>query len=333
MMTAALRSAAHRLARRMWRGPLEAGDAATDDRPHRSPLEWWYVIGWLDIGGEARGIELTFARSADPVSGRVAAWAAAHAQVTAEAYRVEERTRLGDGGLRDAPGQLEIHAPGAPHWSLMTLPGTGEWRVVCGLGDSPLDLVLTATRPPARWGGGGVVDYGGRERLAWTSWSRLAVRGSLGRDRLVTGHAWIDRQWGAAWIDGYRWTVALVQLDDGRDLMAFHMTDRRGRFVHAYAGEHRPDGTTRHLPAAAVRLEAEGPELRSGGRTFQPGTRLRLAPWGVDLRLQPWRLDQHKRTGGWAQAFPDWWEGACTVEGVVDGVPVKGRAFVEISAA
>jgi predicted secreted hydrolase len=331
MMSTVLRSAAHRLARRVWRGALETGDAASDDRPHATPLEWWYLIGWLDIEGEARGIELTCARSADPLTGRLAGWAAAHAQVTADAYRVEERTRMGDGGLRDAPGQLEINFPGAPPWSLMTLPGTGEWRARCGLDDGALDLILTATRPPARWGERGVVDYGGRERLAWTSWSRLEVRGALGRDRLVTGHAWIDRQWGAAWVDGYRWTVVLVQLDDGRDLMAFHMTDRQGRFVHAYAGEHRADGGTRHLPPAAVRLEPQGPMLRSHGRTFRPGTRLRLAAWGVDLTLQPWRLDQHKRTGRRAQAFPDWWEGACAVEGVVEGAPVSGRAFVEIS--
>ena len=332
MLTAALRSAAHRLARRAWSGDPTPTDPATDDRPHHTPLEWWYLIAWLEIEGRRRAIELTIARSADPWTGRLAGWAAAHAQVDAEAYRVDERTRLGDGGVRDAPGQLEIHVPGTPHWSLMTLPGTGEWRARAGLDGLPLDLVLTATRPPVRWGADGVVDYGGRERLAWTSWSRLAVRGTAGGAGLVTGHAWIDRQWGAAWVDGYRWTVALVQLDDGRDLLAFTMTDRRGRFVHAHAGEHRPDGRTRQLGAAHVRLEAEGPELHSHGRRFRPGTRLRLGPWGVDIQLQPWRLDQHKVTGRRAQAFPDWWEGACAVEGRVDGVPVTGRAFVEISA-
>jgi predicted secreted hydrolase len=332
MLTGALRSAAHRLARRAWHGTLQAGDPATDDRPHFAPLEWWYLIAWLDLDGERRAIELTCARSADPWTGRLAGWAAAHAQVTDRGYRVEERTRIGDSGLRDAPGQLEIHFDGAPPWSLQTLPGTGEWRARCGLGEEVLDLVLTTTRPAARWGGSGVVDYGGRERMAWTSWSRLAVRGAASDGRLATGSAWIDRQWGAAWVDGYRWTVALVQLADGRDLLAFHMTDRAGRFVHAAAGLHRPDGTTRHLGPDAVRLEPTGPVVESHGRRFQPTTRLRLDAWGVDLELQPWRLDQHKVTGRRAQAFPDWWEGACAVQGTVDGRPAGGHAFVEISA-
>lgn len=331
MLTGALRSAAFRLARRTWRGPLDVGDPAADDRPHFTPLEWWYLIAWLDLDGERRGLELTFARSADPWTGRVAGWAAAHAQVTDRAYRVEERTRVGDGGLRDAPGQLEMHLDGAPPWSLQTLPGTGEWRARCGLGEDVLDLVLTARHPPARWGDGGRMDYGGRERLAWTSWSRLEVRGAVSGTRLVTGSAWIDRQWGAAWVDGYRWTVVLVQLDDGRDLMAFRMHDRQGRFVHAYAGLHHPDGTTRHLGADRVRLDATGPEVQSHGRRFQPTTRLRLDDWGMDLELQPWRLDQHKVTGRRGQAFPDWWEGACAVQGVVEGRPATGRAFVEIS--
>ncbi len=326
MLTRTLRSASFRLARELWRRPLLApGSIAAADRPHRVPLEWWYVIAWLDVEGQRIGVELTVARYADPLGARLAGWAVAHALVTDDAYRVRERKALGDGVLDDSPERLAVAFRGAPEWSVETAPGSGVWRVRGGH-DAPLDLILTSTRPAARWGDAGVMDYGGRESLAWVSWSRLAASGTLG-GRPVTGSAWIDHQWGAAWLDGYRWKVALVQLDDGRDVLAFRMTDRVGLPVATYGGILDQDGNLTRVDT--VLLDDVPPTLRSRGRAFRPTTRLRLGT--LDLMLTPWRLDQHKVTGRIAQAFPDWWEGACDVTGTDGAESTSGRAFVEIS--
>lgn len=348
-MPGTLRRSASWLSQRIWTGLARDAhprpvDLVADQGPHEVPVEWWYFVGQLDTEGQAQAerfaFELTLAKLSDPVLGRLSGWATLFSFIDAQrrTYDVEERVDWPPGSPLVSEGpplawrvgrgtQLER----ADDWVIEGY--NGLWRLRARLSDGRgVDLDLSRTRPPVAFGDHGVVDYGGRERMAWVSETRMAMQGTVADGqtvRPVRGLCWMDHQWGAAWIDGYVWKVTSVHLDSGHDVLAFRMEDRAGRPVTAMAALISPDGT--HVESRAVTLADLDPSIAWEDKVYRPTTRLLCPDLGLDLRIDPLFLDQRKRTRAPIQAFPIWWEGACDVMGTLRGAPVSGRAFVEIA--
>lgn len=304
-----------------------------DALPHHQPVEWWYLVGTLEVEGAGRhAFEHTVARVADPLVARVGTWAAVLALIAEQGadYALEERAaartplRVENGAWRARFGA------GAAAWDFALDPVGATVSLRAENAGGRLVLDGRWARPPARWGDAGVVDYGGQQRLAWWSASRIVLTGTLARPgeapRAARGLAWLDHQYGAPALGAYRWRVLLLHLDNGEDLLAFSMETRAGAPVSAQAWVQGPAGPPRAL--TGVVLEAEGP--RAPGGTL-PGTRLR-ADGGWDLRARPWFLGQLKALPpGRFQRFPVWWEGAADVAGAGPGGPVRGRGFIEVA--
>ena len=350
-MSGSIRSVGSWLGRSIWRalparstlGPVSAHD---HEGANGHPVEWWYLVGQLDAAdrGPAQrlGFELTVARLADPLTARLAGWAAVFSFIDPDRglYRVHERrvwpprspARPRDRGvhLQIGDGELRLRAE---DWVLDGADGRFHLRARLPSGEG-VDLDLDTTRPAVRFGDDGVVDYGGREQMAWVSWTRLRASGTAydgHMARPVGGLVWMDHQWGAPHLAGYRWTVTSVHLDGGDDVLAWRMTDRAGRPVDARCARVSPDGSLREVGAEDVQLTDLPPPFRAGRAEYRPTTRVVCDALGLDLTARPLLLDQRKRTAERFQAFPVWWEGACDVEGLVDGARAHGRAFVEIA--
>ena len=90
------------------------------------------------------------------------------------------------------------------------------------------------------------------------------------------------------------------------------------------------DGATRHLALKDYAITPLGTwKSPKSGATYPMGWRLSVPGQKVELTLKPafpgQELVLEQRTGA------TYWEGACTVTGTVDGKPVKGQAYVEMT--
>jgi predicted secreted hydrolase len=323
-------------------GPAPRAVHLPDDEGLRgAPIEWWYTVGQVGPPGQPRrhGFEVTFARVADPVRGRIGAWAAILCIMDRQTGRwtVTERDALG-GVSRRGPDRLDLSigpVDRAQSWRLAG--GEGRYLLRAHDGHTGLDLTLHSALPAVCHGAEGRVTYAGVERLHWTSQTRLAVSGNVDdgvSSQPVEGLAWMDHQWGAARLDDHRWRLLFGWLSDGSELMAFRFEDAQGRILEHQSTRRRPDGGVDRLVStdlSSITLTDEGPRWRGGRVDWQPGTRLQIPAWGLDLRAQPWALHQRKRSSKPFQRFPIWWEGHADLVGTHAGAPVTGAGLIEIA--
>ena len=307
-----------------------------DHGPHPDfRTEWWYYTGNLKTaGGRHVGFQLTFFRVALAPADeqRPSAWATrqlhvAHFALTDTvgnrfhaASRVS-RAALGLAGAEASPFRVWLE-----DWSA---EGTGtSTRLRAGEGDVAIDLGVAAAKPLVLQGDRGLSRKGpeaGNASLYYSA-TRMSARGTvrLGPETLeVTGEAWMDREWSTSalgqGVAGWDWFA--VQLEDGRELMAYLLRRRDGTVDPFSAGTLvEADGTARPLGARDLGVEtlAHWTSPRSGVRY---PSRWRLSVPSADLRLEivPRLADQELIVG------TRYWEGAVTVAG-----SSAGHGYVEL---
>lgn len=321
-----------------------------DERAHLSPFEWWYFVGHLattDAGPPVElGFETTVVRAG---TGYIAVFALI--DVTAGTYRTWDRYTPSPLAYRsEGEGYRFTFRPTSSatvdfgDWLRSLLAGetwrvsreaTGRYRIDVAHERNALDLALMPVKPAALLGDDGVVRYGSRETLAYYVRSRLDAEGHAvldGSRRAVRGRAWMDRQWGAARVWRYRWKFLAVQLDDGTDLVAFRVHDKRdGTLVELYGALVDPTGTKRALDDAELTIDDRAPVFRHGAIDYPTRSRIEIPSAGLVLDVEPYVEDQRRRTRNVWQPLPVWWEGACRVTGTHGGAPVVGKAFTELA--
>jgi predicted secreted hydrolase len=238
---------------------------------------------------------------------------------------------------------FDLSLAGAAPWTMTGSGGldrliaTAAPDDVSSTGHAPgfgLDLALRATRPPTLQDIDGWVGFGPAGGSYYYSRTRMAATGSLvldGAARPVTGTAWFDHQWGDfVAVGGGGWDWFAVNLDDGSDLTASVVRARDGSTALAYGTWVGSDGRTRHLPAEAVEIEALGTwTSERTGATYPSGWRVTVPSEAIDLRVSPVLVDQELDTR--ASTGVIYWEGASVATGTRQGVPVTGRAYVELT--
>ncbi|MFM7100212.1 MAG: lipocalin-like domain-containing protein [Verrucomicrobiota bacterium] len=323
-------------------------------------VEWWYVTGHLESGKQRFGFQATFFRSAAPrPSAPGAAPAAAPASfgtghlhlahlalLDASSGRFLHQSRLNRDGwdAGSATNQLAVHngnwflrqestpAPSDPGRPSLQLAGAIR-------GEAAIRLRLVPRKPLVAFGEQGVSRKAAGPTAAshYLTFTRLAAEGSLelgGRTLAVAGEAWMDHEISSSQLDPDQagWDWACLQLDDGREVMAYRLRkvdgstdpfstlawiDTQGGVQHAGPDRFRwePAGhwtspLTRARYPNRVRITTRDPE--SGrDRTFL------LEPLAEAQELTD-------PLGGVA-----YWEGACRVR-EADG-RVVGRAFLELA--
>jgi predicted secreted hydrolase len=313
-------------------------------------IEWWYLTGHLwDEGRRRYGFQATFFRTAAPRSveakgsigfGLGQLHLAHMALLDVGTGRFLHEERLNREGW-DAGASMTALGVTNGNWSLQGDPGEGTgMRLVGGIrAEVRWDLSLVPSKPLVVFGKDGVSRKGDDPSAAshYLTFPRLKVEGRLeyeGREQQVRGQAWMDHEFSSSQLtaDQVGWDWASVQLNDGREVMAYRMRRRDGTTDrHSTLAWVDRDGTVTQWGPDRYRLEpiATWRSPRTGGEyplglileTEDPET-----GEAVVWRLEPLAVDQE--LSGAIGGVP-YWEGACRVMDT-SGRQV-GEAFVELT--
>ncbi len=214
-------------------------------------IEWWYVTGHL-FGEQDRrfGFQATFFRRAGPQPTNESAITA-----TSAAFGNDE-LHLAHMALLDVQGGRFIHEErlNRAGWDAGSSTNTlavwnGNWFLRLGTnangalsmqgsirGEANFSLALTPTKPLVVFGENGVSRKGASPTASshYLTFSRLAVAGEVtleGRKQAVRGQAWMDHEISSSQLDADQagWDWASLQLNDGREIMAYRLRKKGGR--------------------------------------------------------------------------------------------------------
>lgn len=314
-----------------------------DHGPHRDYRdEWWYVTGNLDgPAGQRFGFQITFFRHGlkRGQPDRASHWAThevamAHFALTDVAgqryhsFQRMSRAALGLSAANAPPLQVWLD-----DWRLDAAPDGGfPWHFTARQDGIALSLDFDPRKPPALNGDRGLSQKSAEPGNAsyYYSITRMAAQGQVelhGQTLPVQGLAWLDREWSTSMLADYQagWDWFALQLDDGTDLMYFHLRHKNGQDDPASSGTlTAADGSTQHLPYSAVALEILEYWHSPAGGKYPAHWRLKRQPDGRLLDIRPVLADQEFRHEA------HYWEGAVDVTDALTGKPA-GRGYVELT--
>lgn len=298
--------------------------------------EWWYFTGNMDgADGNPWGFQFTLFRfELDHAQRPDSAWSA-EAVWMAHLALSDVHGRVFHQAERFARGAMGLAGASEDRWWLR------DWEVrrdgdrfslKAGTDQFGLELEMESRRPVVQQGEMGYSQKGPRPDNAsyYYSITRLNTSGSIrveNRQVPVKGLAWLDREWGSSQLTGdmVGWDWFSLQLDDGRDLMAFRLRSDDGQASRFSAGKVvYPDGSSRTL----------GPN----DFTTTPARRWRDAEghqwplkWIIELPSEDLALTVEARFDDqrWRGAV-SYWEGAVGVRDAATGEKL-GRGYLELS--
>ncbi|RMF97920.1 MAG: carotenoid 1,2-hydratase [Gammaproteobacteria bacterium] len=314
-----------------------------DHGPHPDyRTEWWYFTGHLDAAGGRRfGFQLTFFRHAlfplAPASAdsRNQLYFAHFAltDVSRGDHRAVERFArpyAGIAGVQGAPFAVWLD-----DWSARS-DGESFLPLSLQAGDAELDatlaLRLAPGKPPVFHGNAGLSAKGPEPGNAswYYSYTRLPVSGVLllgGEPLMVSGSAWLDREWSSSSLPpgvvGWDWFG--LQLDDGRELMLYVLRDAQGRPQAVSAGSLVTANGDR------VPLAVQDFQLRPVAHWRSPRTGIRWpVSWRLDWLAEPSLLLRAAVADQEQDLSVRYWEGVVDVLSVA-GERRLGRGYMELT--
>lgn len=305
--------------------------------PNNSPLEWWYVSGYLPDEGLAFHWALFKAYAPqnwqvgilNPAIFFPGPYHASHIAVT------DLRT---DQKLFEERFDFRTDRPRGD--SLVAYPPLrieqGDWKLV-QLGNSyqlsagPIQVRLTPFKPAVVHppGYSGTAETG---RMYYVSFTRMALEGVIA-GRPVRGEAWMDHQWGdqigsqggSATGLGALWDWFGLHLSDGSDLMLYRVRNAKGEVVQLAGTATLPNGQIREL--ANLQMTPLESWISPSGRRYNLSWQVEAE--GLSLRLGPLRKDQELLTASTRVAY---WEGPVAGTGTWQGQAVQAKGMGEFVA-
>jgi predicted secreted hydrolase len=334
--------------------PATAGYRYEFPRDHGSHpayrTEWWYYTGHLQAkNGRTFGFELTFFRRAippDEVKTQPSQWSVNHlyfahfavTDVDGQRFHFSEKlSRAGLGKAGAEESQLHVWIDDWRAEMPAAVPG-GAQTLFARAGTFALSVTLQPVKPLVVHGQDGISRKGAEYGQAshYYSFTRLATAGTLtigGEQFDVTGATWMDHEFGSADLgkDLVGWDWFSIQLADNSELMLYRLRRSDGSPDPASSGTVvSPDGETRHLSVADIRIESTGTWTSPKSQAVYPN-RWRIAIPSLDVRLDlvPVLADQELRTTSSVQVT--YWEGAVSVSGTKQGRPIQGQGYAELT--
>jgi predicted secreted hydrolase len=316
-----------------------------DHGPHEEfQTEGWYTTGNLTADtGERFGYQLTFFRRAllpqDQRATRPSDWSAeqvymAHFALTdAAGGKHHSFEKLGRGAAGLAGAQAVPYRVWLDDWSVAEAAG-GSAGLRASAEDITLDLTLRDLKGPILQGDRGYSRKGPEAGNAsyYYSLPRIATTGTVsvgGRTFNVDGLSWMDHEFSTSALgkDQAGWDWFSLQLDNDHELMVFQLRRADGS-VDAFSSGTliAPDGTTQTLGPGDFALQPTG-QWRSPrtGATYPSGWALTVPAADLQLTISPLLADQEMDV---SYAY---WEGAIDAEGTMEGKPVSGSGYVELT--
>ncbi len=316
-----------------------------DHGKHRSfQTEWWYFTGNVESPeGREFGFQLTFFRRSltERRSKDGSAWSVrdvypAHFALvdvkTGRFFHTELISREGPGLAEAAPDRLFVRVK---DWQAEQ--SEAQIHLKARKDGYAVDLVLDALKPVALHGLSGFSRKGDNHSQAsyYYSFTRLEVGGSLTFDGVafpIKGLAWMDHEFGSSILrqDQAGWDWFSLQLDDGSELMLFHLRKKDGKYEQAFGTLVEMDGRTIDLHGEKILISATGTWTSPVTKAVYPsGWSVKIPGKGMSLMITTpvnnQELSASRSTG------IVYWEGTVRANGTRDGKPVSGKGYVELT--
>lgn len=200
--------------------------------------------------------------------------------------------------------------------------------------EAEIYLTLTPRKPPVLHGERGysrkAADSPGHASL-YFSLTDIAVNGAVGiGDHITTvkGRAWFDREIFSQSLgrDQAGWDWFSLRLDDGREVMLYHLRRKDGG-IDAYSSGTIVEADGAYWPLARDDFNIDVLDYWTSPRTrarYPSRWRIAVPAAALDVTVKPLVADQEFDSRG--STGNVYWEGLCAVEGTA-----TGRAYVEMT--
>jgi predicted secreted hydrolase len=307
--------------------------------------EWWYYTGNLkSASGHRYGFELTFFRQGvSRDQAQVATWDVRDIYLTHLAlsdldgrhfYHSERINRAG-------PGIAGVSQSSARIWN-------GNWQIQWQGSDQKLQaiekqfqlhLTLHPEKPPVIHGENGVSQKseGAGHASYYISLTRMSADGlvELNGEKLnVSGLAWMDHEFFTDQLEPGQigWDWLSLQLQDNTELMLFHIRRRDGSLDPFSSGTYvDAQGKSTHLRASEFTLQplAETWTSPATDATYPVAWKIAIPKLGIELEEHTDLAAQE--LAGKTKIAPSYWEGAITLAGHCEKMPLSGVGYLEMT--
>ena len=324
---------------------VEALNFPEDFGPHPGyQTEWWYYTGNLDSpDGRHFGYQLTFFRRAlrppTEIAGRSSDWATnqvymAHFALTdvqgrqQHAYERLARGAAGLAGAQASPYQVWLE-----DWRVeQSAPGV--YQLQARQDGIAVELELVDQKGPVLQGDQGYSQKGPQPGQAsyYYSQTRLVSSGSvaLGDEHFdVQGLSWMDHEYSTSALAANQvgWDWFALQLEDGGDLMLFHIRKADGSLDPYSSGMYfDAAGAKQNLSVEDFEIQVQGTWKSPHTQAVYPsGWRVRIPELQLDIEIEPYLDDQELNLSY------SYWEGAVRISGRSGEQAVSGVGYVELT--
>ena len=316
-------------------------------------LEWWYYTGNLSAAdGRRFGYQLTFFRlGVEQQPRNPSRWAvrdlyAAHLAVTdingKQFHCADKLTRAGinAAGAAGAAGAASATNNRYHVWNEdwnAQLEANGAHRLQAAEADFGLEFTLAPSKAPVIHGANGVSQKGAQPGNAshYYSLTRMPTRGTLtlkGERLAVSGESWMDHEFGTSYLEAGQlgWDWFSLQLDDGSELMLYRFRRQDGTLDRLSSGSLiDATGKVTRLSYHDFTLEPVRAWASASGARYPVEWRVSLPGHALALNVRAALDQQEMRTE--TSTGVSYWEGAIEINGTVQGRPLTGRGYLEMT--
>lgn len=308
--------------------------------------EWWYFTGHLKTTeGREFGYQLTFFRQGvqrDPAQ-KKSKWAFrdlafAHASISdlknAKFHFDERVTRGGPGGVEYSEEHMKIRVE---DWEIVPL-GDDHFELKAIAEGFTLHFTVEALKPKIFQGDRGLSVKGSESGNAshYYSYTRMKTEGKVvvGDEVIpVTGESWFDHEFSTSFLskDQVGWDWFAIMLDNNEEMMAYYVRRRDGsNDSHSKGAYVDTKGERKLLKFGDYSIEPTGHWTSTDtGARYPSGWKISVPGRGLEITVTPKLKDQEMHPDGLGNMA--YWEGACRVEGILNGKPITGKAYVELA--
>ena len=309
----------------------------------RFQTEWWYFTGNLVSKNNHWGAQLTFFRRSlfNKTSKERSAWAVrdlypAHLAITNiganKFFHTELMSREGPHLAGSAGDRLDVRVR---DWTASQKDR--DILLSASQRDYSIKLTLTPEKPLVLHGDNGLSVKGNDPNQAsyYYSFTRLKAKGTLtfeGVGHEVEGLMWMDHEFGSSILSSEQvgWDWFSLQLDNGVDLMAFHLRRKDGSFEKPFATFVDNSGLPTHLSGNSIQIRSSGSWVSPRSKAKYPSAWvIEIPEKKLSLQIAPAVEDQELTAD--RSAGTSYWEGAVRITGTMDGHVVQGSGYVELT--
>jgi predicted secreted hydrolase len=310
-----------------------------DEGVHNDLTEWWYYTGHLeaiDTAGKQHqyGFELVVFRVSRSDLPPIYPAHFAISDITREQFHYDQKriTKV-DEDLTNSAAIKGINIQ-VDNWSIQGL--NGHDHLVAAMKDYAINLNLTASKPPVLHNGNGLITYGLAGFSYYYSRTHMDIAGTiLDHDQSlhVTGLAWMDHQWGNfLTLGGSGWDWYSIQLNNNTEMMVYFIRDPSGTVISTYASYIDPAGRNYVLPSNALHAIAlDTWTSPTTSITYPSGWYLEVNSSQLQAALTMTSLLKDQELVVKSSTGNIYWEGAVSIQGQVDGNPIDGQGYVELT--